>query len=127
MSGLLEPLVRQMLASFDRLDAAGMLALASDDVQGIDELSRKWLRSKQDLAAYFDMLGGAVSDISSSVSDVQERVWGDTGIVTLWVEQDYKLQGNPDHVSVPMSVVFRNEGGGWKVALVSAVPLAPEE
>jgi ketosteroid isomerase-like protein len=126
VSGQLEPIVRDLMKKFDALDTSGMLAMFSDDVQGIDELSRKWIRSRSELEAYFMMLGGAVSDVTTEMSDVHERVWGDTGIVTAWAEQDYKLDGNPVHVAVPMTVVLRNEGG-WKVALVSAVPLAPEE
>lgn len=71
------------------------------------------------------MLAGAVTDVRSTMSDIHERVWGDTAVATFWAEQDYKLEGNPVHVSVPMTVLFRNEGG-WKIVLVSAVPLPTE-
>jgi ketosteroid isomerase-like protein len=52
-----------------------------------------------------------------------EVAWDDTGIVTGWLEQDYVLEGKPDHVSAPTTFVLHREDGEWKVALVHSVPL----
>jgi ketosteroid isomerase-like protein len=123
--GQLEQVVRDFVAKFDAKDFDGMLGAFTEDVQGVDELSRKWIRSREGLNEYFGMLSGAVTDIRSTVSDIHETIWGDAAIATCWIDQDYRLQGSPVHVSAPMTIVFRNKDG-WKVALISAVPL-PEE
>jgi hypothetical protein len=52
-----------------------------------------------------------------------EVAWDDTGIVTCWLEQDYVLEGKPDHVSAPTTFALHREDGEWKVALVHSVPL----
>ena len=125
MTDTIETAARGFMEMFDRKDFAGMLAAATQDVQGVDEISRGWLRGRDAAASYFDMLGQAVSDIHTEVSDVHEQVWGDTALATFWVEQDYKFQGAPVHASAPITMVFREEGG-WKLALISAVALPPE-
>lgn len=44
MAGPLETVVRQMFGQFDRKNFRDALRLFSDDAQGVDEISRKWLR-----------------------------------------------------------------------------------
>lgn len=127
MAGEPVAVVRQLFDAFDKLDFDTVLGLAASDVQGVDELARQWLRTRDDLENYFRMLGTALSDVGSELSDVNEIVHGDVAIVTAWLEQDYTFQGEPVHVSAPTTVVVRREGGDWKVALVHSVPLADED
>ncbi len=127
MAGEPVAVVRQLFDAFDNLDFDAVLALAASDVQGVDELARQWLRTRDDLENYFRMLGTALSDVRSELGDVNEIVHGEVAIVTAWLEQDYTFQGEPVHVSAPTTVVVRREGGDWKVALVHSVPLADED
>jgi hypothetical protein len=75
-----------------------MGALTSEDVQAIDEGSRRWLRGRKDLEAYMAQLEGAVADIRSELKDVREAVYGEVVVVTSWLEQDYTLQGKHSRV-----------------------------
>lgn len=123
VSGALEGVVREMFAAFERKDLAAAAALTTDDSQGVDEISRRWMRGRESLEEYFRELEPNISDISSEMSDVQEKVYGDTGIVTFWLEQDYTLGGQPQHVSAPSTVVLRREDGRWRIALFHSIPL----
>ena len=116
-------LVRRFFEAFDRLDFDMLLAYTAADAQGVDEISRRWLRGREDIAAYTQSLAGAVGDVHTTLSDLQERRYGDTAVVTCWIEQDYTLEGQATHVSAPCTIVLRNEDSAWKSALISAVPL----
>lgn len=120
----LEALVRQLLERFDNLDMKGIAGLMAGDVQGVDEISRQWMRGKHNLEAYFTQLETmGVSDVKSSLSDLHASSWGDTGLVTLMLDQTYSAGGEHTHVVAPMTVVSRRDGNEWRVVLVSAVPL----
>jgi len=118
--------VRAMMGEFDRLDIAAVRARMDKDVRGIDEISRAWIRDRAGMEAYFAGLEGSVTDVATTVFDLDEQIWGDTAVVTGWMEQDYQLQGTPVHVSSPMTVALRRDGESWKVALVHAIPLVEE-
>lgn len=115
--------IRGLMRDFDRLDIAALKGRFTDDVRGIDEISRAWIRDRAGMEAYFAGLEDAVTDIATTLVDLEEQVWGETACVTGWAEQDYRMQGEPVHVSSPMTFVLRRDGETWKVALVHAVPL----
>lgn len=120
----LEALVRRLLERFDDLDMEAIAELMADDVQGVDEISRAWLRGKSNIEGYFAQLGEmGVSDVKSSPDDFHATSWGDAGVVTLMVDQTYSAGGEHVHIVAPMTVVFRRDGGQWKIVLVAAVPL----
>jgi ketosteroid isomerase-like protein len=123
MAGDLEKKVREFLRLIDAKDFDEMARMASDDVQGVDELSRRWMRGRGALQDYFKQFGPQLSDIHSTLSDMRETVWGDAGIVTCWLEQDYTYQGKKQHVSAPTTAVLRRIGSDWKLALFHSVPL----
>jgi ketosteroid isomerase-like protein len=122
----LEHLTRQMMADFDALNTKAMIARMSQDVQGVDEIARRWMRGRAAAEEYFGQLEGAVSDVSSTISDVHAIDHGDVGIVTCMIDQTYRFGGQPVAVTAPMTVIFVRESSEWKVALVSAVPLGDE-
>ena len=93
----------------------------------VDEIARRWIRGRDDIAAYFRQLIPTLSDVHSEISDVEKRIWGDTGVVTLWIEQDYTLDGTATHLSAPTTTVLREQAGEWKIALIHSVPLPEEE
>jgi|SRR3990172_4400120 len=123
MAGELESVVRELFGTFDRKDFDALQRMFTDDVQGVDELSRRWMRGRDAAADYFRQFGPIIDDLRSEITEVHETVWGDVGIVTAWGEQDYKLQGQQQHISAPITVVLRRSGGAWRVALIHAVPL----
>lgn len=127
MAGDLEETVRSFFAALDRMDLDSMLAELSDEPQAVDEISRSWMRGRSALQEYFGQMQGMLSNIRSQLNDVHGRVNGDAGSVTFWLEQDYELEGEPQHVSAPTTVVLKRDGGEWKVDLVHTIPLAEEE
>jgi ketosteroid isomerase-like protein len=126
MTGELERTARELLQHLDQRDFQAILRLTTDDAQGIDELSRRWIRSKTELAEYVRQLEGAVANLHSELNDIQERTYSDTGLLTCWLEQDYTHEGKPQHVSAPTTILFRRENGTWKIALIHSVPLPAE-
>jgi ketosteroid isomerase-like protein len=126
MAGELESVTREMFSALDRGDAEAVIRLGAEEMQGVDEISRKWLRGLDEVGAYIRRLMGMVEGVHSTVSDVHEHVWGDAGVVSCWLEQDYTLEGDPQHVSAPTTLLFRRDGNEWKIALFHSVPLPPE-
>jgi ketosteroid isomerase-like protein len=123
MAGELEQVAKDLMAALDSRDLDRIVAAIGENAQSIDEITRRWIRGPGELEAHVREMVGAVSNVRSELRDVEERTWGDTGVVTGWLEQDYTLEGSPQHVSAPTTVVLRREGGEWKVAVFHSVPL----
>ena len=66
----LESIARELFEALDRKDFGRILALASEDVQGVDEISRGWFRGRRAMEDYFKALSEEVSNVHSSLSDV---------------------------------------------------------
>ena len=118
--------VREMFARVDNLDFEKISETMTQDCEGIDELSRRWLRGADEVLAQLREMEAAVTDVRSDLSDLSERIVGDTATVTCWVEQDYTWEGEEVRVSAPTTVVLRREDGRWKCALFHSVPLAAQ-
>jgi ketosteroid isomerase-like protein len=127
MGGALESETRRLFEALDRRDMETLAGSLAQDAQGVDEISRRWMRGKDAIGKYFRETIGMVQDIHSMINDVHETVSGDIGFTTCWLEQDYTLEGKRTHVSAPTTLAFRREGGGWKVLLIHTIPLPPEE
>jgi ketosteroid isomerase-like protein len=127
MSGELEKVATDFMAALDSNDVDRVLESIGEDAQGVDEISRRWLRGRGDLDSYVRQVMGAVRGVRSELRDAQERVWGDVGVLTCWLEQDYTFEGNAQHISAPTTIVLRREGGEWKIALFHSVPLPEQE
>jgi ketosteroid isomerase-like protein len=125
--GSLEAAARQYFDLVDRKDAEAIIQAGTEDIQAIDEISRRWMRGSDELGVYIRGLLKMVDDVHTSINGAHETFSGDVGILTCWVEQDYKLEGKAQHVSAPTTVAFRREDGAWKVALFHSLPLPPEE
>jgi ketosteroid isomerase-like protein len=127
VAGELETMTREFFRALDAKDLEGLLGALGSDVQGVDEISRRWMRGSDEVGGQVRALLDMVDDIRSSIDDVHETVVGDVGTVTCWLEQDYVLQGAPQHVSAPTTVVFRRDSAAWKVNLFHSIPLPSEE
>ncbi len=127
MGGALEAATRQLFDAIERKDADAVIRVSADDVQGVDEISRRWMRGIDELRAYIEQLVTMVDNVHTTVSDVHETVQGNLGLMTCWVEQDYTLEGKPQHVSAPTTIAYRQESGAWKLLLFHSVPLPAED
>lgn len=126
MAGPLEQTARNLLSALDALDVDRMMAYATEDAQGVDEISRRWMRGRSELESYLRQLTSAVSNIRTELRDVDERMWDDTGVLTCWIDQSYTMEGAAQHVSAPTTLVYRREDGDWKLAVFHSIPL-PEQ
>jgi ketosteroid isomerase-like protein len=119
----LELLTRRMFELIDTMDTRGMAAMIADDAQGIDEISRGWMRGRAALEGYFGQLEQMVDEVSSKVRNVHATEWGDAGVVTCVVDQTYEMDGAEQSITAPTSIVFRREDGEWKLVVFHSVPL----
>jgi ketosteroid isomerase-like protein len=122
----LEQTVSQLLERLDAMELDAVGAMVDDEVQGVDEIARRWMRGRPAIEGYLAQLMDTVSDVHSRMSDVREAAWGDAGLVTFVLDQTYMLDGQQQTISAPTSIVFRRRPSGWKVVLIHTVPL-PEE
>jgi ketosteroid isomerase-like protein len=119
----LDQQVRRIFELVDSMDTTGMAAMISDDAQGVDEISRGWMRGRAALEAYFGQLEDMVDGVSSQVRDVKVTEWGDAGTVTCVVDQTYRMHGQEQQITAPTSLTFRREGDEWKIVVFHSVPL----
>ena len=122
----LQQMVSRLLERLDAMDLDGLGGMVDDEVQGVDEIARKWMRGRPAVEGYFSQLKDTVSDVRSRMSDVQEDAWDDAGLVTFVLDQTYTLDGRRQTISAPTSIVFRRRGSDWRIVLIHTVPL-PEE
>jgi uncharacterized protein (TIGR02246 family) len=126
MAGQLEQAANELFSAFEAKDSARLTDLFSEDAQGVDEISRRWIRGRDELEAYLRQLIEVVSDVQTELRDAREASWGETGLLTCWLEQSYTHEGRAQHVSAPTTIVFRRENGTWKAALFHSIPI-PEQ
>lgn len=119
----LEQQTRRLFELIDAMDVAGMTAIMTDDVQGVDEESRGWLRGHAAVEDYFERMRGLIEDLHSELREVRASEWGDAAVVTCVLDQTYTLDGRHQRITAPTSVTFRREHGEWKVALLHSVPI----
>ena len=119
----LEQEVHRLFELLDSMDIRGISAMLTVDAQGIDEISRRWMRGKAALDAYFAQLEGTVSEPKSQVRDLHATAWHEVGLVTFVLDQTYNMDGEEHRISAPTSIVFSKDNGGWKVAMIHTVPL----
>ena len=126
MPGELTSVAKDFFSALDALDADRMAKMLTEDVQSVDEGSRRWVRGRGDVDNYLRELLPAVSDVTTQLRDAEERIWGDTGLLTCWIDQDYTMHGTPQHISAPTTMILRRDGSGWKLVLWHSIPL-PEQ
>jgi ketosteroid isomerase-like protein len=119
----LTAVVGRMMEDLDSLNFEALPGHFASDAQAVEEIRGRWIRSSGEIADYFKQIAASVTDVNSQLDDIHEISWGDTGVVTCSLEQDYVLDGVPQHVSAPTTVVLRREDGDWKVALIHSVPI----
>ena len=124
MGGELEQELRDFFGALDRMELEPLVERITDDMQGVDEISRGWTRGKSEFEAKAALLMETVSDVRTEITDIVEHIWGETGVVTCWIEQDYTYEGAAQHVSAPTTVVFRRVDSGWRMAVFHSIPIS---
>ena len=124
MGGELEQELRDFFGALDRMELEPLVERITDDMQGVDEISRGWTRGKNEFEAKAVLLMETISDVRTEITDIVEHIWGETGVVTCWIEQDYTYEGAAQHVSAPTTVVFRRVDSGWRMAVFHSIPIS---
>jgi ketosteroid isomerase-like protein len=127
MAGELETVVRDMFEGIDRKDFDAVMRVIDEEVQGIDETGRRWLRGRNDVVGHWRQGLMLTEDVHTELRDVWEGIIGDAGIFTCWLEQDYTQEGKAQHVSGPATIVFRRLDDNWKTVLFHSIPLPEDE
>jgi ketosteroid isomerase-like protein len=124
MSTELEVIITKMFQELDKLDVEGLLSFFSQDVQWVDEFSRKWTRgSKESLKEFFSEIVKSISEMESKPSDFHTVITGDSALVTLLLTQTYTHDGNQVDIYAPTTIAFIREGGAWKASMIHSIPL----
>jgi ketosteroid isomerase-like protein len=124
--GELQAALENMFDAFERGDVEALVGAVAREAQGVDEISRRWMRGGDEVRSYLRTLAGMASNVKTVISDGNETIDGDRGLLTCWMEQDYTVEGTAQHISAPTTVIFTREGGEWKFSLFHSIPL-PEE
>jgi SnoaL-like domain len=127
MAGELEGAANELIEALDARDRARLFANVDADVQGVDEITRRWLRGRDELEAHFGQMIERVTEVRTTLRDVAEYVWNDTGLLTCWFEQRYTLDGVEQRISAPTTIIFRRTSGEWKLALFHSIPLTDHD
>jgi hypothetical protein len=116
----------EFLRLLDAKDEAGMRAVWADDAQGTDEITRGWMRGRPAVEAYFHDNLPRMTDIHSTIDDVDVRAWGDVEIETCMLRQSYVFDGTRFEIEAPTTTIWHREGDTWKLALIHTIPLSTE-
>jgi uncharacterized protein (TIGR02246 family) len=119
----LDRMAQHLFELIDALDAEAVKGLVTDDCEEVDEISRSWRRGRAAIDDYLEQVLSAISDVHTDVRDVAAREWADTGVVTCVIDQTYRYQERMERITAPTTLVFRREGGDWRIALMHTVPL----
>jgi ketosteroid isomerase-like protein len=127
MAGELEGVANEFIQALDARDPERLVSNMDADAQSVDENSRRWLRGRDELEGYIRQMIGMVTDVHSTLREVTEQIWDDTGVLTCWFEQRYTLDGNEQQISAPTTIIFRRTNGEWKLALFHSIPLTDHD
>jgi len=101
---------------------ASLRAHCSDEVQHIDEISKKWSRGSESFTAYLEAALSSADSIKSHLTDVNVITSHDIAIVTCVLHQSYVLDGVEVAIIAPSTFVLRSENDSWKILVMHSVP-----
>jgi ketosteroid isomerase-like protein len=108
----------------DAKDETGLRAMLANDAQGVDEVTRRWVRDPAAIERYFHDLLPAISDMHSTVTDLESRSWGDLTVETSMVHQTAVFGGKSVDLDAPTTTIWRRQGDVWKLVLIHTVALS---
>ena len=109
----------------DAKDEAGLGAMFSEHPQHVDESTRGWLRGRQAVLAGLADTFPHLTEIHSTIDDIEVRRWGDVEVETFVLRQSYVYDGTRYDIEAPTTVIWHREGDALKVALGHSIPLSP--
>lgn len=115
--------IQQVFDGLAAGESATILDAYTEDIAGIDEVARRWMYGKGDLADYTETLLTNVSNCRSELTEANESVIGDVAVVTGILRQEYDWKGQPQSVQMPATFVVRQDEGRWRICLFHALPL----
>jgi ketosteroid isomerase-like protein len=117
----------EWLRLFDAKDVDGLWVIVATDFQGADEVTRSWVRDRPAMEAYLRDLLPRISELHSTITDLDVRRWGDIQVETGMMHQTGALvDGTKVEQDAPMTTIWRREGETWRLALIHSVALAQE-
>ncbi len=118
----------KVFTALDRRDPEAIEGLLGADVVLVDEVSRRWLRGSAEVAAQLHGILAATSFVESRLSDLHSRPLGsDAVLVTGWLDQSYRLDGQDQTISAPLSACLEHQQGSWRLISLHAVPLVEKQ
>jgi hypothetical protein len=117
----------EWLRLFDAKDEDGLRAVVATDFQGVDEVTRKWVRDRPAMEAYLRDLLPRISELHSTITDLNVRTWGDVQVETCMMHQSGVLvDGTKIEADAPTTTIWRREGETWRLVLIHTVALSTE-
>lgn len=115
--------INSLLDALAAGDVSAVLAHYSDDAEGIDEISRDWLRGKVHLAEYTGHLIEQISDLHSEFTHEHIANYGNVSLVTGLLHQHYTWDGERVDEEMPATIVLLRHQDSWLVRLFHALPI----
>ncbi len=124
MNQELEDIVRGAFKAADNADLEAFFNMMADDIEQVDELTKKWSRGKANVVAALTPLFSMVNSIKSVLSDLHATVSNDIAVVTCMLDQSYVLEGKVTTIVAPTTCVLRRDAGTWKFILIHSLPFS---
>ena len=118
-----QAVVEEFFAALDELDLDRLIPMFAEDVEEIDEVSRRWLRGKGEVVPHFTEFVKSATSVKSVISNARERTWGDVAVVTCWLDQAYTFDGKDASISAPTTLLLERQNGDWRIRLFHSYPL----
>ena len=115
--------IQQVFEGLAAGESGQILDAYTDDIAGIDEVAKRWMYGRADLADYTEQLLSAISNCRSELADANASVMGDVAVVTGVLRQQYEMKGQPESVEMPATFVVRQDEGRWRICLFHAMPI----
>ncbi len=112
----------EYLRLLDAKDESGIYGLLAEDAQVVDEITRRWVRGRDEIGVALRNLFTRVSDIHSVAEDVHVERWGDAEVETFILRQVYDLDGATCWVVAPTTIIWRRSDHHWRLALLQSIP-----
>jgi ketosteroid isomerase-like protein len=124
MNQELEDIVRSAFKAVDNADLKAIFDMMADDIEQVDELTKKWSRGKANVVAAMTPLFSIVNSIESVLSDFHATVSNDIAVVTCMLDQIYVLEGKVTTIVAPTTCVLRRDTATWKFILIHSLPFS---
>ena len=121
--GSLDGTLKEFFKALDRKDFATLLKMVDKSAEGIDEITKGWIRGKAAFEGYVKRVEPELRNVKSHLEDVHTRRVGGVGIATFILRQSYTLSGQRHDLKLASSMAFAKRGDNWKATLVHMTPL----